>query len=361
MHFGGWMATRDTELGRSLQFGTAAMGQILTLGQPAYPRNYEVWYTHATGVNASLSQKINLILGTAGTMSQDELENLYTTFLRPADSAVKMEQIGSSMQRQIDHVITSVDSAQNSVETYGQSLTTIASSLEPDSTWKQFQPALEHLLMLTQSMQRANEALKNRLVQSRRQMLELQTSLEGVRTEAATDPLTGLSNRKGFDAAIESAIASGQSSGGSFSLLICDIDHFKRFNDNFGHLIGDQVLKLVASVLKKDVRGNDVAARYGGEEFAIILPGSSLDEATAVAERIRRTVVNREIIRRSSGEYLGRVTLSIGIAYWRAGDTTVTLIDRADRCLYAAKRAGRNRVVSEAGMAQSTPDGRSAA
>jgi diguanylate cyclase len=131
------------------------------------------------------------------------------------------------------------------------------------------------------------------------------------------------------------------------TLLITDIDHFKRFNDSYGHLTGDQVLRLVALSVKQNVKGADLAARFGGEEFAVILPNTPMRSALTVAEHIRRAVMSKELVKRSTGENLGRVTISIGVASYRPGDTYASLIDRADTCLYAAKRGGRNKVVCE--------------
>lgn len=129
------------------------------------------------------------------------------------------------------------------------------------------------------------------------------------------------------------------------SLMLTDIDHFKTFNDNFGHLTGDQVLRLVAMSVKHNVKGEDTTARYGGEEFAVILPNTILRAAVTVAEHIRRAVIAKELMKRSTGEHLGRMTISIGVATLRKGDTGQSLIERADTCLYAAKRHGRNRVI----------------
>jgi diguanylate cyclase len=130
--------------------------------------------------------------------------------------------------------------------------------------------------------------------------------------------------------------------------MLTDIDHFKKFNDSYGHLTGDQVLRLVAISVKQNVKGQDVAARYGGEEFAIVLPNTALRQAITVADHIRRAVMNKELMKRSTGEHLGRVTISIGVATLCASDNPQSLIERADVCLYAAKRSGRNRVIGEA-------------
>ena len=131
------------------------------------------------------------------------------------------------------------------------------------------------------------------------------------------------------------------------SLLMTDIDHFKTFNDTFGHIPGDQVLRLVAQAVKQNVKGQDVAARYGGEEFAVVLPRTALRQAATVGEHIRRAVLGKELMKRSTGEHLGRITISIGVAALRSNDTVPALIGRADAALYAAKRSGRNRVVCE--------------
>lgn len=144
---------------------------------------------------------------------------------------------------------------------------------------------------------------------------------------------------------MEKAIAEALETNEAMSLMLTDIDHFKTFNDNFGHLTGDQVLRLVAMSVKHNVKGKDTTARYGGEEFAVILPNTILRAAVTVAEHIRRAVMAKELMKRSTGEHLGRMTISIGVATLRKGDTGQSLIERADTCLYAAKRHGRNRVI----------------
>jgi len=163
--------------------------------------------------------------------------------------------------------------------------------------------------------------------------------------ESRTDPLTELANRKHFDESINEAIRSAGQCGEPLSLLMIDIDHFKSVNDTFGHTTGDQVLRLVAISLKQNIKGQDLAARYGGEEFAIVLPNTGLKQGIAVADHVRRAVMAKELKKKSTGEIIGRITLSIGVASLLQGDTRESLIERADKCLYAAKRGGRNRVV----------------
>ena len=126
-----------------------------------------------------------------------------------------------------------------------------------------------------------------------------------------------------------------------------DLDHFKTVNDTIGHQAGDEVLRGVAEVLRACSRESDFLARYGGEEFAIVLPNTVLRSAITVADHIRRGVMTKELMKRSTGEHLGRVTVSIGVATLHKADTLQSLIERTDGCLYAAKRHGRNRVMCE--------------
>jgi diguanylate cyclase len=206
---------------------------------------------------------------------------------------------------------------------------------------------VESLVHTAKEMELSNIKLEESLTASKREILDLHTHLEAVRSESLTDPLTQLSNRKFFDSTLAAAIDDARAKNEALSLMLTDIDHFKNFNDSFGHLTGDQVLRLVAMALKQNVKGQDTTARYGGEEFAVILPNTVLRSAITVADHIRRAVMTKELMKRSTGEHLGRVTISIGVATLHSTDTPQSLIERADGYLYAAKRHGRNRVMSE--------------
>ena len=190
--------------------------------------------------------------------------------------------------------------------------------------------------------------LRSQLAQSSGKIEELRGNLEKVQHEATTDALTGIGNRKFFDIKLREMTEKSEREGGAVALLMFDVDHFKAFNDNHGHLVGDHVLRLVASTLKDSVKGRDVVARYGGEEFAIILSGADLRNAFKVADDIRKSVAQRRIIRKSSGEVFAKVTISAGVALYRPGEALDDLIERSDAALYRAKDAGRNQVLPEA-------------
>ncbi len=172
----------------------------------------------------------------------------------------------------------------------------------------------------------------------------MRDQLEDARREAMTDALTGIANRKMFDFVLRQCALDAMEIGEPLSLLMIDIDHFKQFNDTHGHHIGDQVLRLLAAVLKQSVKGQDTPARYGGEEFAVVLPQTTLANAVKLAEAIRVRVSRRSVINRATSQRLGSFTVSIGAAQFRPGEPLRLLVERADHALYAAKHAGRNRV-----------------
>ena len=168
---------------------------------------------------------------------------------------------------------------------------------------------------------------------------------EALRMQSIRDPLTGLYNRRFLSEWLEREISRSRRNGSSFAVLMLDLDHFKRFNDAFGHQSGDLALREVCALLQQSVRGSDVVCRYGGEEIAVLLPDSELEHAMRVGEKIREQIERLSVHR--NGEALGALTVSVGAAvYPRNGSTVEEVLDAADVALYTAKNAGRNRVVS---------------
>ncbi len=332
---------------RTMAFAEIALGQIKALRQEATPRNYEIWYAYATGYMPSLNQKINETLKQGGSLTESDLEHLYKSYLSPAGLSEKIEIVGSQVMGEIEQVMAMIDVATGSTTSYTESLVDMGEKLGQSKDREAIRTIVESLVHATKEMEISNHRLEERLNASKLEIIELQENLETVRTESLTDPLTQLANRKFFDTTLETAIADARTKNEPLSLMMTDIDHFKNFNDNYGHLTGDQVLRLVAASVKNNVKGQDTAARYGGEEFAIILPNTVLRSAITVADHIRRAVMTKELMKRSTGEHLGRVTISIGVATLHKTDSPQALIERTDGCLYGAKRHGRNRVMSE--------------
>jgi diguanylate cyclase len=333
---------------RTMAFAELALGQIRSLRQTAVPRNYEIWYVYATGYNSALNKIINETLARNGKLTEADLEQIYETYLSHIKTTDRIDKVGSRVIGEIDDVMKLISDALGMSASYDASLSGANKKLESVQNRDQLKKIVESLVKSTREMQDTNKALEQRLTLSKSEISNLQQSLEAIRAESLTDPLTGLGNRKYFDRSIEMAVQSALANGEPLSLLMFDIDHFKSFNDSYGHLTGDQVLRLVGLSLKQTIKGQDITARYGGEEFAVVLPNTALRQALTVADHIRRAVMSKELKKKSTGEILGRVTISVGVSMLKPDDDTDSLIERADACLYAAKRNGRNRVICEA-------------
>jgi diguanylate cyclase len=333
---------------RTMAFAEIALGQIKSLRQTAVPRNYEIWYVYATGYNPPLNKIINETLARNGRLTEADLEQIYETYLSQIKTTDRIDKVGARVIGEIDDVMNLITEALAMSARYDDSLTGATQELEIAQSHEQVKTVIESLVKSTREMRETNTALEDRLTLSKSEISNLQQSLEAIRAESLTDPLTGLGNRKYFDRSIDAAVQNALASGEPLSLLMFDIDHFKSFNDSYGHLTGDQVLRLVGMSLRQTIKGQDITARYGGEEFAVVLPNTALRQALTVADHIRRAVMAKELKKKSTGDILGRVTISVGVSMLKPGDDTDSLIERADACLYAAKRNGRNRVVCEA-------------
>ncbi|AWA37091.1 hypothetical protein DBV33_00260 [Pseudomonas fluorescens] len=185
------------------------------------------------------------------------------------------------------------------------------------------------------------KSLAERVAHMEQEALGYREHLEEQRQKALIDPLTGLPNRAAWTERLEQEIAQWQQHGNTLSLAMLDLDHFKRINDNYGHLAGDKVLKIIATVLRKRMRGNDFIARFGGEEFVLLLPATS----PAVGAKLLETL--RAAIEACPFHFKGErvtITVSMGLATFRAGEHSDLVLKRADQALYRAKNAGRNRV-----------------
>ena len=276
------MTGQADEHERTMAFAEIALGQMKALRQPATPRNYEIWYTYATGYHPSLNQKINETLKENGTLAEADLEQIYETYLSPTRLTERIDKVGSQVKGEIEQVMAMIDAAAGSASSYTESLADMSEKLGHSKDREGLRAIVESLVQTAKEMEESNQQLEERLNASKQEINELQVNLEAVRNESLTDPLTQLANRKYFDITLEKAIADARDKNEPLSLMMTDIDHFKNFNDSFGHLTGDQVLRLVAMSVKKNVKGQDTAARYGGEEFAVVLPNTVLRSATTV-------------------------------------------------------------------------------
>ena len=332
---------------RSIAFGEKALGYIKYNQSSASPESYELWFNYACGLKPELNEKIKELLSDKPRLSQDQLDELYDVYFLKDDVGERMEEIGSKVSHELNDIMDMVGSSLSNTESYSESLEVFTSDLADIKDEGSLRMIISSMASATFEMAQNTKELESNLARSKNQISQLTTSIEAIRAESLTDALTDIANRKKFDFTMQKESDYFKAEREPMCLLLADIDHFKKFNDTHGHQTGDQVLRLVATILKQNVKGRDLAARYGGEEFAVILPQTALHDAMIVGEQIRQAVANKELVKKSTGMKLGRVTLSIGAAEINDEDTIESLIARADQCLYAAKADGRNNVKSE--------------
>jgi diguanylate cyclase len=340
-------AAPSDEHERTMAVADAAMGQIRALALPATPRNYEIWYAYATGHYPTLNLVINDMLARRVALGETTIDQIGARFVSPGDIKDRIDTAGSRVANEISRVVATIDSSIGLAGACSEDLAQLDDTLSAIRNRDALRAVVERMVRTSNRMQDDQRQLEAQFDTSKSQIDQLRVEMQKVMVASLTDPLTGLANRKSLQQSLQKAMAAAAESGEPLAVVMGDIDHFKRFNDCWGHLTGDQVLRLVAQTLKNNVRAQDSVARYGGEEFAVVLPNAPLKAAYAVADNVRRMIMSREIVNRTTGQDLGRVTISFGVASAQAHDTIDSLVARADACLYAAKCNGRNRVIGE--------------
>jgi len=340
---GGSLDEVDFEYATSLAEKT--MHAMAAQRVPPTPNNFQVWFRYSLGTPPDLKRTIDILIGNKRKFDAATNQGLFATYIgsQGADEAAAhnvSQQLHSVMASAKQFLTTAIADNRSQM----QAINDVADRSEAGAD-----PTLLIESLMTELAKAATRAtkLEASFIEKTRELDTIRDSLNKSEERAKTDTLTGLPNRRALDEFFRVAQIAAMEQDYPLSVLLIDIDHFKTFNDNFGHGVGDQVLKLMAKVLRERVREIDLPARYGGEELIAVLPGADLATCEAVAERIRRSIAECTITRRSTGEALPGITVSIGVGQFQPGESMADLIDRCDRALYRAKRTGRNRVVSE--------------
>lgn len=327
-------------------FCSSALERIRNEGLTPTPDIFELWYVYFSGQSPEITRAIDILIANKQRINDERCRELFARFLSEAKNEELVRRAGDEINLTIRSVTGVVRDVKAATAEYTDNLEGVTARISKTSSPQELQKVLSEVVSDTKNMLERNKALEEELDKSSHVMEELQRDLENVRREALTDGLTNLSNRKAFDNELRRIAEESEVTGGTFALLMLDIDYFKNFNDNYGHQVGDQVLRLVARTLTDGVKGRDVAARYGGEEFAIILPDTGLQAAVTVGNALRKAVATKDVVNRNTGDKLGRITMSAGCAEFSAGENLQDLIERADAALYTAKHNGRNQVAA---------------
>lgn len=312
---------------------------------PTTPTNYALWYTYVGEKAPELNKAMDQVLSEYQTCPPSRSELLYREYVSdPVELDVR--QLQHNLEAMVIELSQSVKDTNRDAGIFEQQVKTNFDKL---SKLEQEALSLEQVMDLVRNFVSESEKIRTstsffvtQLEKAENEIHELRERLAKTEKDSLHDALTGALNRRAFDADL-SGILAQQAEG--CCLILVDIDHFKAFNDNFGHQLGDLVLKSVAQRLGDFCRDGAKAYRFGGEEFAIIVPGSQLSRARHLAESLRRGIEKLSIKDRRKGGTVDSITASFGVSQWEEGVSQHQLIEKADALLYEAKRLGRNRVM----------------
>jgi diguanylate cyclase len=320
-----------------------AMASMLAYDVPQTSSNFAIWFAYHSNEKPELTRMIDVLISNNCPIGDQALDDLNEKFFRVSGDSAHSDTALPGKETLKD-LLDLVERAKSDASGIGAAINEISTKFL--SNVNSLAGLIDSLVEETTKITGRSERLGLDLKQSVDKIDALERTLSDVRREATTDGLTGIANRRYFDMMLQTMSGDAMNSGDDLSLLLVDIDHFKKVNDTWGHATGDEVLQLVAATLTQTVKGQDCAARYGGEEFAVILPGTSTQAAAVVGDTIRMALARRLFIPRTAEEAVCTVTASIGVASYEPGEPLAQWVQRTDAALYEAKKSGRNRVVS---------------
>lgn len=306
-----------------------------------YPKTYAIWYAYLTGHSALVIKEVNDAIASHTGITSAEIDRIYDQYLSPT-TRPNSNKLRESIRTKLKTILESVDMAVLKSKSYSEELHEVSHPESEKLLPENLLNTLSQLEYENAAMLQTTGDLSLSLEKSQRQMAEINKQLDNLRRENMTDALTGIANRRSFDVRIVSEIDIAVAKSTPLCLCMVDIDHFKSINDQYGHGVGDEVLKYFGRSLKQGVKGRDMVARYGGEEFAIILPTTAINDAYSLMNQLKSDLAQMSLKIKHSNQSIGHITASFGLAAYEAGLDAEQLIERADTQLYEAKNNGRN-------------------
>ncbi len=309
---------------------------------PANPINYALWYNYVANNIPELNQQIDDIIRRSNGVTPEQSLSLYLQFVIN-DHVKNSERTLKDITQIATKLLRNLNSSMSGTETVNQQLNTSIAEMKEATSMEQISSIVDSIISTTESIKSANQHYIAEMKSSTDEIATLKHQLEGAERKASVDQLTQLYNRHSFDTQL-SQLTKNETVANSVCLILADLDHFKSFNDNYGHVIGDRVLRRMGELIQDYSPDNAIGARYGGEEFAVILSNSSIEQAVSVAETIRGKLQEVRVKLKNSDKVLNNISSSFGVARFEMGESLETFIDRTDQALYRAKENGRNRV-----------------
>ena len=333
----------DDSIDDSRQYLRLALERIGKHGLPTDPMNYCIWYEYASGKNGKLNNAIDGHVEKEGGLTAQVSRQIFNQYI-----AGETEMVNTLVRNELKKVFSEIMGAiRTTNQHFSESeshLETINDALLPNLSEADVERIVDRIKLEIKNLESSSASFKTQLQQATHEIDQLKTKMARYRIEALKDPLTRIDNRRGFEKKMTENIGKAKATGTSLCMIIADIDHFKQINDNHGHLVGDNVIRMVAAAIKDSVKGRDMVARVGGEEFAILLPDTPFDGAMKLAENVRLTFERLDLKKKNTGQSLGKITLSFGVTRFQTDETAEDFFNRADEALYQSKNSGRNRV-----------------
>lgn len=323
------------------------------------PLNYYIWYQYFKGDNPQFRQEMDDILKDPYGYHDRAGRRLFHTYFSEMESQ-DTTGFDKALKRLLEVMAKRMQAWTDKLEQQTSHLENYTRELDQDIDHEEVKRISQQVLDTANSMQESSLAFSSEITESTDEIQKLRQQLIDAKAEAMQDELTQIGNRKAFNQALEEytdLVNNQELEEGNVYMILSDIDHFKQFNDTYGHLIGDSILRYFANMIKRNQIEGQETCRYGGEEFAILLKGVDYDTALSIAEKNRKDIESAHLKRKDSSEPLRTITASFGIACYQANEDPEVFVHRADDALYLAKKSGRNRVISEKDLTDEQPLG----
>lgn len=325
----------------SVKYLRSAVSKIQELAVAATPENYSIWYDYYSGRNPSLAKMVDAYMDGGGDYNPEFSRQVYARFFL-GDAERELIEVKSAIRALIDSLIEELVDIDAGMTKYSDMLADTSKQLAAPSDIGVLSDLVEKLIRETNRQRDSNVRNLEKANSLKQDISKMRDVLEEMSEAAFEDALTGIANRRALDQTLQLLIEKADAADEPYCLILLDVDHFKRVNDDHGHTVGDRVLRFVAEMIKRSVKGGDFVARFGGEEFAIVLPNTAYQDGFQLAQNILKNISTARFKIRKNGKSLHSITLSAGITELRHDDSLESFIDRADSHLYAAKDAGRN-------------------
>jgi diguanylate cyclase len=312
-------------------------------GAGCSPTSYSIWYEYVRCTNLLLNEEVDAILKKSTRLTTMQTVDLYQKYV-VGRTERELGRTKAEIVDLIGKLNAKLVDASEGTSVFAEQLQVFGCKLSSNETSNDLAASVSEMSSRVSVIEEKMTEVVHDLNRSRTDVETLILELQRAREEAMIDALSQLNNRRAYEIGLEKFFDAARVVNAPLSAILIDIDFFKRINDTHGHLVGDQVIRLIAQALRSNVKGKDFVARFGGEEFIVLLPDTPLLGALALAKHLLQVIARLRIRKFNSTEIVGSITVSAGVAQLKNDESSIEFIGRADHGLFQAKASGRNRV-----------------